>query len=102
MMSGTMVTISQKELIDRPNVIRVVKVIGGRAYSISCLPKQKHFGRRLICPLCNRFVETVYLPEEKDEFGCGQCYKTILRRTYRSPTYKLLKKMNRQWPDKQY
>ena len=102
MMSGAMVTISQKELIDNPNAIEVVKVVRGRAYSIKCLQKQKRFGRRLICPLCNRFVETVYLPEDKEQFGCGQCYKTILRRTYRSPMYKLLKKMRQQWPDKQY
>ena len=100
------VKISNSDLKDRPNAVKIVKVVRGRQHVICCRQKQKRFGRRLLCPICGTYVEAVYLPDEKKKFACRECYRKELRSYFAGPFPKrypgLWRKMKRQWGDKQY
>jgi len=82
--------------------IEVIMVVDGKAHQIKCRPKQKRSGRRLFCPICGGWVESVYLPDGKEEFGCQECYRTATKKFILGPFPALSKKMKAAWGDKQY
>ncbi len=100
-MIGGMVRISSKELIDKPKATTIVKRVGQRSFIIHC-HKNKRFGNRLICPICGRRVASVYLPEDKNEFGCRQCYRQAFEKIRLPRAYAgLFSKLPKSWIRKQ-
>ena len=100
---GSMVKISQNAITDGPIAKWISQEVRGEEHVIRCLPKSRRYGgRRLICPVCDKAVKTLYLPWDKDKFVCRQCYRLYFQRLLQGKTKGLVSKMKRQWPDEQY
>jgi len=102
-MSSGIVRVNQKELKDKPHARWLIKKVRGKTYTIKCLSKRKHFGHRLICGICGKAVETLYMPSDREKFGCKQCYRShrYFESSMRNAMRGMLTKI-RQWGKKTY